>query len=68
MFPRKYFAGRYSAPRYWPQGVGVAIVVVGEIVPFTLYIQRTLSETLYAQRTLTTTHYVTRELAFVPER
>lgn len=49
-------------------GVVVPPVEVGEVVPFTLYIQRTLAESLFVQRTLATTHYVTRELALVPER
>lgn len=26
MFPHKYFAGRYFAPRYWPQGTGIIVV------------------------------------------
>lgn len=24
MFPRRYFAGRFFAPRYWPQSTGGA--------------------------------------------
>jgi len=31
MFPRSYFAGRYFAPRYWPQSGDVAETVVVSI-------------------------------------
>ncbi len=37
MFTRKYFAGRYFAPVYWPQGVGVEAVDGVTPLEFELY-------------------------------
>lgn len=31
MFPRRYFAGRFFAPRYWPQSAGGAPAPAGRL-------------------------------------
>lgn len=66
MFPRRYFAGRYWPPRYFPQGTGISAAdlleaiwywyettSIGDLIPGGLWVIRAPAETEYPVAVMT---------------
>lgn len=59
MFARRFFPGRYFAPRYWPQSQGEASTIFNPDIELTLGLNRTASIGLSLNRTITFTTDIT---------